>query len=347
MNVPAGDANVFMSRNGQYIATNLVDSNNVDQGSFRWDAKSGWIPVISNVGSCGTDKTYTWGITDDGSVYGMAYKTCESYQGFRWNPSTGMNLLPTATKKDDGTPSNSRPNRVSADGSTIVGWEETLTQVTQSPEFGGQTDQWIDRVASYTHNGQPNIVRNSINDTMDEASAVSSDGKVIGGFQFDGQAPVSAGWFKTTDASDLSYLTPINGTSRTTPLAMSKDGSLMVGFAGNQWFDFTPGPFLYSSQMGMLDMNKFLALQGANMEALAQNAWTPMAMSEDGSVIGGWSSGNLGYFGWVIQMPKALVCHRAPGNLAVAHTISVPFPKGLDQHLAMGDTLGPCQDYQQ
>src|SRR5206468_2829365 len=62
--VMASDANVFLSRNGQYMATNFVDQNNTDLGAFRWDSKNGWKPVGS-VGSCQTDKTYTWGVTND------------------------------------------------------------------------------------------------------------------------------------------------------------------------------------------------------------------------------------------------------------------------------------------
>jgi len=344
-NVLSSDANLFISRNGQYMATNLLSQNNVDLGAFRWDAKNGWLPSAS-IGSCDDVKTYTWGVTNDGSVYGMAYKDCNSYQGFRWNPSAGLALLPAATKKDDGTPSNSRPNRVSADGSTIVGWEETMTRVTLQDDWGGGTSEWVDRVASFTHNGQPNIILNAIGDTMDEATAVSSDGKVIAGSQYFHDSPVGAGWYKAVDASELTYIGPLYDTTATDPLALSRDGSLMAGFAGNAFFDFSAGPFLYSKQLGMVDLNQFLKLQGANLGTANNNLWTPMAMSEDGSVIGGWAYGNLGNFGWVVQIPKAFVCHISTNNPGKGHTLSVPFPDTFNQHLAQGDIAGPCQDYQ-
>ena len=342
----SGDANLFISRNGQYLATNLVNEQNVDLGSFRWDAKNGWLPAGS-VGSCGTDKTYTFGVTNDGSVYGLAYKDCSNYQGFKWNPAAGISLLPTATTQDDGTPARSRMNRVSADGSTIVGWEETMARVTLPDVWGGGVDEWIGRVASVTRNGQPKIIRNSISDTMEEATAVSSDGKVVAGSQYYPTAPVGAGWYKAVDATELSYIGPMNDTTRTNPLALSRDGSLMVGFAGDPWFDWSPGPFMYSKQLGMVDLNDFMKRQGANMDTVANNLWTPLAMSEDGSVIGGWAFGNLSNFGWVVQMPKAFVCHMPPGNLDNGHTISVPFPAGMNDHLNHGDIVGPCQNYQQ
>jgi hypothetical protein len=342
MNVPAAFANVYVSRNGQYAATNLIDQKNTDLGAFRFDSKNGWLGA-ANVGTCGTDRTYTWGVTNDGSVYGLAYKDCRNYQGFRWNPADGLSLLPTASTKADGTPANSRMNHVSADGSTIVGWELTTAQVTLS----GKTYKWLGRVASFTRNGQPFLVRNGNGDTMSETSAVSSDGKLIAGWQYDGGEPYGAGWYRSVDTENLNYIGPINGTSRTVPLALSQDGSLMVGFAGNPWMDWNPGPFMYSQQLGMVDLNQFLKNQGANLETAGNNLWTPLAMSDDGSVIGGWAPGDLATFGWVLQMPKVFVCHMPPGNLTNAHTISVPFPQGMNQHLAHGDIVGPCQDYQQ
>jgi hypothetical protein len=343
--VLASDSNVFISRNGQYLATNLVDQNNTDLGAFRWDSKNGW-KAAGNVGACGTDKTYTWGVTNDGSVYGLAYKDCTNYQGFKWNPAAGISLLPVASHKDDGSPSNSRPNRVSADGGTVVGWEETMARVTLPEEWGGGTDEWLDRVAAYTHNGKTQLVRNEIGDTMDEAKAVSFDGNVIAGSQYDGTSPFGAAWYKRVDTNTLTYFGPINGGTTTTPSAISKDGSLIVGFAGNPWFDWQPGPFIYSNQLGMLDFNEFLKRQGGNLEGVENNLWSPLAISEDGSAVGGWAYGKLGAFGWVVQMPKVFVCHAPPGNTGSLHTVSVPFPIGMNEHLAHGDTVGPCQDYQ-
>jgi hypothetical protein len=342
MNVPAAYASVYVSRDGQYVATNLVNHRYTDLGAFRWDAKNGWLGA-ANVGACGTDRTYTFGVANDGSVYGLAYKDCKNYQGFKWNPSAGISLLPTASTKANGTPSNSRMNRVSADGSTIVGWEQTTVQVT----INGTAYKFPGRVASFTHNGQPFIVRNANGDTMNETTAVSSDGRLIAGWQYDGTLPDGAGWYRSVDADELNYIGPINGTSRTVPTALSQDGSLMVGLAGNAFFDSNPGPFMYSQQLGMVDLNQFLKIQGANLETVMNNVWTPLAMSEDGTVIGGWAPGNLNIFGWVVQIPKVFVCHVPPGNPNNLHTISVPFPGGMNQHLAHGDIVGPCQDHQQ
>jgi len=101
------------------------------------------------------------------------------------------------------------------------------------------------------------------------------------------------------------------------------------------------------SQLGIVDLNEFLLHQGANLETANGNLWTPMAVSEDGRVVGGWAYANLANFGWVLQIPKAFVCHTSPRNPDKGHTISISFPEAFNEHLAHGDLAGPCQDYQQ
>jgi hypothetical protein len=59
---------------------------------------------VKPVGNCGTDGTCSWGVADDGSVYGLAYRSCSNFRTFRWNPRRGTHLFRAATKAD-GTPS--------------------------------------------------------------------------------------------------------------------------------------------------------------------------------------------------------------------------------------------------
>jgi uncharacterized membrane protein len=341
MGVAAAWNSVTISHNGQYVSTNIVDKNDVDLGAHRWDAKNGWQPV-GKAGSCGSDTSGNFATSDDGSVFGLAYVDCTHYHGFRWHPSTGMILVPSATKQEDGTPANSRVNAVSADGSVATGWEETTAHV----NFSWGTEEWITWVAAAWKNGQPNLIRDANGDTLFEGEAVSSDGTAISGILFDLQAPAGAGWLQRNGASDLEYFGPLNeGTSsRTLAAALSKDGSVIAGIAGSPWWDWTPGPFLKTPQMGMVDLNEFVKRQGVNLESV-DTLWTPLAMSDDGSVIGGWSAGKGAFIGWVLQIPRAFVCHVSPNDKA-PHTMDVAFPGTFDQHLKHGDTVGPCQDYQ-
>ena len=52
------------------------------------------------------------------------------------------------------------------------------------------------------------------------------------------------------------------------------------------------------------------------------------------------TSGNRGF---ILDTPKAVVCHRAPGTTGEPHTLDVTFPAGLGEHLAHGDPLGVRQ----
>ena len=44
----------------------------------------------------------------------------------------------------------------------------------------------------------------------------------------------------------------------------------------------------------------------------------------------------------IIEVPKAVVCHKAPGSTGAPKNLDVTFPEGLAEHLAHGDTLGIC-----
>jgi hypothetical protein len=121
---------------------------------------------------------------------------------------------------------------------------------------------------------------------------------------------------------------------------LNQDGSVMVGFSGDPFWDFTYGPFIWTKQLGTANLDDFVKLMGGDLLGLS-SLYTPNTMSADGSTIGGWSGGYLGYTGWVLQIKKAYVCHAtAPGKYI---TLSVGFPGGFDQQLANGDTAGPCQ----
>src|SRR5262249_17793563 len=157
---------------------------------------------VGQVGSCGTDTSGNFATADDGSVFGLAYVDCTHYHGFRWNPSTGMTLMPSATKQEDGTPANSRVNAVSADGSVAAGWEETLAHVT-IPDVG--TSEWISWTATSWRNGEARPIRDADGNSLLEANAVSSDGTAIAGDQFIGEVPFGAGWLQRNGTGPLEY----------------------------------------------------------------------------------------------------------------------------------------------
>jgi len=125
---------------------------------------------------------------------------------------------------------------------------------------------------------------------------------------------------------------------------MSRNGDVMVGFSGNAFLSFNPGPFIWTRELGTANFDDFVRGQGTSIEQW-YSLWEPIAISDDGRTIGGWGVGSLFYAGWVLGIERAFVCHRhlgqsgAPSRLE-AEAQSVEFPKEFDRHLAHDDVVG-------
>jgi hypothetical protein len=330
--VSAGNLTAI-SANGQFIADDLLDPNTgYDIGASRWDTGNGWVP-LPLMGTCDGTSASSFAVANEGSVFGFIYTddSCTNYHAFRWNPATGVTVLPSATQKDDHSPANSRIDQVSNDGTTAVGWEEAT--------WGGWNAALWTNISS--NGATPHTVLDANGDQVNESYTVSGDGSTFAGSVYEGQYPFDgSGWRRATNGSDLEYFPGIpGGVSITRPYGLSKDGSVMVGFSGDQWWDWVYGPFIWTKQLGTADLDDFVKLMGGDLLGL-QTLWTPNAISADGSTIGGWAYGSLNYTGWVLQLKTAYVCHASGGKF---QTLSVKFPVDFDQHLSDGDTAGPCQ----
>ncbi len=99
----------------------------------------------------------------------------------------------------------------------------------------------------------------------------------------------------------------------------------MAGLSGDPFFAFNPVPFVWTRELGAVDLNQFLRKQGTAFEQF-WSLWTTTAMSDDGSVMAGWGIATQFYAGWVLQMPKVFVCHLENGERGQGHTVSVDFP---------------------
>jgi hypothetical protein len=333
MNVPSTGETTSISRNGKYISGNLLDVNSdTSLGAYRWDAANGWLPTAPT-GSCGTDTTLNFGVDNHGSVYGLTYNSCTDYRAWMWNPRQGSVQLASPEQRADGTPVNTRINQVSANGETLVGWME-------DPIAG----IWYGVVWNSL---MPSLVLTSLGEPVDEVTAVSGDGTLIGGDLFDGQLPLGDGYRRRARGQTMEFVQPLPGDAAPAqPFAMSRDGTVMVGFSGNPFLSFNPGPFIWTREMGTVNLDDFVRGQGTAMEQWI-SLWEPGSVSDDGRTIAGWGNGFLDAAGWVLRIDTAFVCHQptkaSQGNTTHAgETLSVEFPGKFDAHLAHGDTVGRC-----
>jgi hypothetical protein len=320
-----------ISNNGRYITSSLLDLDSGNSlNAFRWDVQHGWLPVTP-IGACGTDTSAPFAVDDHGSVYGVAYQTCDAYFAFRWDPHAGTVQLRSPGFKLDGTPINTRVNQVSANGETLVGWQE-------DPVEG------IWEGVVWNHGIPSLVVDSSTGQLVDEVTAVSADGTLIGGALLDSGQGIVNGYQRRARGGAMRYVSPLPGdASPAAPAAMSRDGAVMAGFSGNPFLSFNPGPFLWTRELGTVNLDDFVRSQGTSIEEW-YSLWEPTSVSDDGKTIAGWGYGFLGPAGWVLKINEVRVCHtdsRSNSKTAGA-TLSVDFPGEFDRHLAHGDTLGRC-----
>ena len=197
----AGNLTAISASNGQFIADDLLDPNTgYDIGASRWDTGNGWVP-LPQMGTCDGTSASSFAVANEGSVFGFIYtdNSCTNYHAYRWNPATGVTVLPSATQKDNHTPANSRIDQVSNDGTTAVlgyrknpfrsGWNAALWTDVSS---GGAT---------------PHTVLDVNGDPVDEAFTISGDGSTFAGAVYEGQYPYDgSGWRRATQGSATSIL---------------------------------------------------------------------------------------------------------------------------------------------
>jgi hypothetical protein len=154
------------------------------------------------------------------------------------------------------------------------------------------------------------------------------------------------GYRRRAGGGPMEFVQPLPGDAAPAqPFAMSWDGSVMVGFSGNPFLSLNPAPFIWTRQMGTMNLDEFVRGQGTAMEQW-YSLWEPTSVSDDGRSIAGWGYGFLGPAGWVLRIDTAFVCHQAAGTRGgqnpAGRTLSVQFPGEFNEHLARGDTVGRC-----
>lgn len=177
----------------------------------------------------------------------------------------------------------SRADSISDDGTIIGGYQD-------------MTDGY--RAAAVWINGVEQVLMNGA-DPLGQVNAVSGNGQwAVGGgnYALNGSAYM---WNQSTGLKVLDNPFAADGWSLTAT-AVSADGSVVVGFGEDFWFDRMG--WIWTEQTGTVSLESYAqGLNGYNGEFLLG----PTAISPDGKYITGYGidSTGFGYTGWVMHNP--------------------------------------------
>ncbi|HEY0178015.1 MAG TPA: hypothetical protein VGC30_00090 [Dokdonella sp.] len=266
-------------------------------------------PVVIGAwpGGVGLDGSLSvaYDVSDTGVAVGLAYDETGTAIAFRWTAAGGMTRLAV------NRPANaSRANAISADGSTIVGWNDR--------DDGSRTGViWRD--------GVPLDLVDAAGAPVGEALAVSADGRVASGTGYvDAQSGDVEAWRWTaeTGVQPIGCLGEL-GCGPAYGGAVADDGSVVVGWNGA---DFDRSAAIWTATGGMQPLADYLAQNGVAVP----DGWTlgaATAVSADGETIGGWGLGPTGLESFVADLhdPVAEASVEAHGVVDSNTLTSGPF----------------------
>jgi probable HAF family extracellular repeat protein len=263
--------------------------------------------------SGGSFNSQALGVSADGSVVVGTATTASGQQAFRWTKSTGMaslGNLPNNSFKQ------SSASRISADGSTIVGWGDPVgngwnwntnkgfrwTQAGGMVDIGslnGSTHYFPEDVSAdgsvvvgtggqqafrWTQNGGIAGLGVLAGRSESEAVCVSSDGSVVAGSSYNMPNWTSQQAFRWTQSGGIQGLGFLPGDSESFVNNISPDGSVIAGSSydssGNE------RAFRWTENSGMVTIGGHLP---------GMNTTHPMDLTTDGSTIVGVSYSDISY----------------------------------------------------
>jgi hypothetical protein len=279
----------------------------------------------------GTIKNWgsSFGMSGDGqTVVGGSYANGCSNAGFRatkWTPTGGTVTLP---KSPDSPTRANRANRANYDGSVIAGWDDH--------SFGYRRGvYWVNGAEHFFGSlGESNFFGEGLN--------LTRDGSQIVGIQagLDGiPGAKKAAWRFHVPTGEMELLSNNSADRNGAAYTIDDAGSVISGW--NTLSNNARQATIWTEDLGWVPFGTFLNAQGTWYEGT--EIGNGVDSSADGKRLLVYSATTGGNRGWILDIPKAVVCHRPPGYTGETHTIDVTFPGGLGNHLAHGDTVGICQ----
>jgi hypothetical protein len=336
-----------ISDDGSKISGNIIDTD----GIYKWGlydvATQTWTglppsPTTPQNPNCTVQIGPTrypaygtaWGISGDGStVVGNSYNnrvafdgSCRKSRATRWTAAGGTVVLPKAPP--DVNTNNSRATYVSYDGSVIAGYDDS-----------GATNPGAYWVNGVEHGVGGSLPVTTPSTFFGQSVFVTRDGSTVTGGTGPGSPNFGPYLHNTVSGQNMIIPAPLLPDLLLSSAFRCNDDASVVGGFDRIGLSFATR--VWTSALGWTDLDAFLNAQGTWLEGGAHSAVN--AMSADGLT---WALPGFYPYGespLIIEIPKAIVCHKPPGGQTPAQNFDVEFPEGLDEHLAHGDTLGLCQ----
>jgi probable HAF family extracellular repeat protein len=347
-----------ISEDGQTIVGDITDLTTfgypVDRGAV-WQGGESWTPIDLVPGNQPCDQFLlgAWDVSNGGKVVGLSWRDCTETSAYQWTPATGSQELGFVGDSDFAS---SRANTVSADGSVVIGWDRNFWGFWRGARWDNGQESLIELATPAICASDPESIF-YYQSEVGTAYGMNANASAIVGEAYPIERSFDLGdgtiirycdngaWLWTAQGG-VRWLGEFSDPSYFVTYAddVSDDAAVVVGGAYG-FGDFGPPPaaMIWTEATGQLPLQQFLAAQGS---------YTPgWAISSAGSVSGTGEtvSGNAltpnGFQGYVVDMPKAVICHYTKGTPrkpSKRNSVAVDFPEALEDHLAHGDTVGLC-----
>lgn len=233
---------------------------------------------------------------DGGTVAGLAWGDTTGGRAFSqavaWNPAEGIIDLGTLYNGKS-----TRANAISEDGSVIVGWQDTSgpwkSAVWRKNPAGGYYAN------EYLLINEDSSATNEYNQ-LGECSAVSADGKWIGGYG--DYANNNQPWIWSKDGGVINLGTlPNVGNGYVS--GMSADAKVVVGWFDGQLFGDPLTPFIWTQAAGLHELNGYITTLFGDTTGI-HHIYTADCISPNGQYVAGYgvNDSSFTYFSYRLSL---------------------------------------------
>lgn len=262
-----------ISADGTRVAGgDLNPAGKIDAATYAIDA-GGWTTGPGLGGACDINSTSAYGMSADGRfVVGGGYVTsCGAFRAFRWDTATGA-----VASMQSWFGWSCRANGVSADGSTVFGWQADNTGAWRPCFWRLSGTSWV-QTRPASPGGTPSTL-------LGEAQASTDDGQALFGYATIGGIRQPFKW--TQAAGTVGLGTAADPTIPGAAVDCSGDGTKVLCY-----FRAAPPPtsgegYLWIQGRGYVPLETVAAEAGVSVPNEVRLA-LPLAMSADGLTIVG------------------------------------------------------------